>query len=220
MRHKSRTVGLAAIATLALATFGGGGCVYIQPPRIEVSSDTEQSAEQILGTYLLLSALGGAGAGAGANAADGLATLALIFPLRTQLVTQAVIGFHRDRGAWPTTADELHAYAESSPANPRLPADVLDGFVAERHENGDLTYSTREDRQHGRHVKITSAYRVTLPVPAALFAAPDSAELSRVVGGSTLNLNWSETFPPATPATPAVPSLPLTPSAPPTPTTP
>lgn len=204
-----------ALVAISLAVFGGG-CVYVQPPRVEVSGDTEQSAEQILGTYLLLSALGGAGSGAaaGANAADGLATLSLIFPPRTQLVTQAVIGFHRNRGTWPTSAAELRAYAESSPANPRLPADALEGFVAETQENGDLTYSTREDRQRGRHVKITPAYRVTLPVPAALFAAPDSAELPCVVGGSTLNLNWSETFPPAAPSQPLAPSATATPTSP------
>ena len=199
---------------LVLLGFGalGGGCVYVQPSHVEVSGDTEQSAEQILGTYLLLSALGG-----GAKGADALATLAAIYPPRAQLVTQAVIGFHRDRGVWPATADELRAYAESSPANPRLPADALAGLVAEQHENGDLTYSTREDRQRGRYVKITPAYRVVLPVPAGLFAAPDSAELPRPVGGSTLSLSWSEIFPsaPTAPAsTPAAPAAPVASSTP------
>ena len=199
-----------ALAALGVGVFGSG-CVYVQPPRVEVASDTEQSAEQILGTYLLLSALGG-----GAKGADSLATLAAIYPPRAQLVTQAVIGFHRDHGVWPATATELRAFAESSPANPRLPHDALEGFVAERHENGDLTYSTREDRQRARFVKITPTYRVILPVPAALFASPDAAELPRPVGGSTLSLNWSEMFPsaPATPTSTSTPAIPTTPTAP------
>ena len=158
-----------------------GGCVYVQPPRVEMA-ESGQSVEQVLGTYLLMSAW--------SPDAESLPALATLYPPRAQLVTYALIAFHRDRAAWPADAAELEGFVASSPANPALPTGALDAFVIEIRPDGSCTYSTAEDRRRGRFFTVTSDYRVSFPVPANPFAGPASPELGAPVTSSTLTMDW------------------------------
>lgn len=181
-------------ARLACASLLVGGCVYVEPARIELAEDGEQSAEQILGTYFLLSTVLGPGSAAEPGAArwsEGLSPLATLYPPRAQLVTHALIAYHREHGSWPTDAAAIRAFIESSPANPRLPVGTLDGFQLSTLPDGACTYSTREDRQRGRYFTLTAAYRVTFPVPAGFFASATSPERPPPASGSTLSVDWT-----------------------------
>jgi hypothetical protein len=141
------------------------------------------ASDEALGTYFLMSALAGK-----AGVPDFLAT---VYPLRSQIVTFAIIGFHRDRGTWPEGKEDLLAYAKSSPANPPLPEDSLAGLVIEKKEDGGVLYSTTEDRQRGREFTVSKTHRVTFPVPPHPFASP-AAEQTPAAKGSTISFDWGE----------------------------
>lgn len=173
-----------SLACAALVATLFSGCVYVQPPRVAVASDPEQSPEQILGTYLLFSSL--------SRDPEALPALVALYPPRAQLVTYALIAFHRERGAWPASATELETFLAASPANPPLPAGALDGFEIATKDNGDAAYSTREDRQRGRHFTLTSAYRVSFPASVSPYAGRDAVEFPPApAGGSTLSFDLS-----------------------------
>src|SRR5688572_22807614 len=99
----------------------------------------EMSAEEALGSYLVFSALTGKN-----NMSD---FLTIVYPLRSQIVTFSMIGFHRDRGVWPENEIELASYIASSPANPPIPDGALIGIKFQKREDGGIVYSTSEDRQ-------------------------------------------------------------------------
>lgn len=157
------------------------GCINVQtlPP------DSPATPEETLGVYLLMS-----GVGAKAARAD---FLAAVYPLRSQIVTYAMIGFHRDRGLWPASREELEAYVAGSPANPSLPKDALTGLTLERKADGSLVYSTLEDRQRGREFTISSTHEVTFPVPSHLFASPKSA-VAPVSRRATISFDWTQSI--------------------------
>jgi hypothetical protein len=123
--------------------------------------------------------------------ADLIGFLDLAYPLRSQVVTFAVIGFHRDRGVWPTSDQELLEYATSSPANPELPTESVEGFAAEVQEDGTLVYPTLEDRQRGREFTVTTSYRVTFPMAKYPFATADSTEAT-ASHKNTVSFNWGD----------------------------
>jgi hypothetical protein len=155
------------------------GCTTLESP----PPKKQMSAEETLGTYFLMSAFG-----AKTEIVDFLTT---VYPFRSQIITFAVIGFHRDRGVWPTSREELEDYATSSPANPALPEASLTGLLLEPKEDGSLVYTTLEDRQRGREFTISSQHTVTLLVPSYAFASPDStaAPVSRA---STISFDWTD----------------------------
>ena len=160
-----------------LPVFAGCAGVSSRP------AERKMTPEEAIGTFYLMSAF------SGRDAAPEF--LSIIYPLRSQIVTFAVIGYHRDRGAWPATAEEIAAYAASSPANPDLPEGALAGFAAERLADGGLRYSTLEDRQPGRELTLSSSYKLTFPVPSFPFATPTSHE-APTAQGSTMTFNWGE----------------------------
>jgi hypothetical protein len=165
------------IAILLMLCLAGCGSVGTRAP------ERTMTPEEALGTYFLMAALTGK-----SQAPD---FLAAVYPMRSLVVTFAVIGFHRDRGSWPTTEQDLIAYASSSPANPPLPSGAVAGFATRKREDGGIVYSTLEDRQRGREFTVSSTYKVTFPVPAYVFASPTSgtAPISR---GSTISFDWGE----------------------------
>lgn len=171
-RTAVRCLALALAAIMSLT-----GCVSV---RVR-SSDHRASPEDALGTYLLLTAMTGA-----ATNPDFLNTL---YPLRSQLVTYAVIGFHRDHGTWPITAQDLLAYAASSPANPPLLQDAVAGYTANVKPDGSVVYSTLEDRQRGRDFTVSPDYHVTFPMPKYPFASGHSAVATRSAP-STVSFDW------------------------------
>lgn len=141
------------------------------------------TAEEALGTFFLVSALG-----AKTGPSDFLATA---YPQRSQVITFAIIGFHRDRGAWPKDAVELREYAATSPANPPLPEDALTGLELKQKEDGSLVYTTLEDRQRGREFTISAAHRVTFRVPSYPFATQGSAP-APVSRTTTVSFDWTD----------------------------
>ncbi|MBI5383032.1 MAG: hypothetical protein HZA31_14130 [Opitutae bacterium] len=142
----------------------------------------QMSAEEALGTYFLMSALSGK-----AGASDFLTT---VYPIRAQIVTFAIIGFHRDRGTWPENAEALLHYAQSSPANPPLPAEALAGLTLAPKPDGGIDYSTTEDRQRGRVFSISSTHRVSFPVPSYAFANPN-AQPAPMAKNTTIGFDWT-----------------------------
>ena len=158
------------------------GCIYIKSPVVTVGETSEQSAEQVLGAYLLLSAMHG-------DASDSLPALAALYPPRAQLVTYGLIAFHREHEAWPVDAPQLQAYLQSSPANAPLPPDSLDGFEISVMADGSCAYSTREDRQRGRRFIITASHQVRFPVPASPYAGPNAADHSATTGSSIITID-------------------------------
>lgn len=117
--------------------------------------------------------------------------LATIYPLRSQIVTFAVIGFHRDRSAWPMSSEELSAYASSSPANPIVPEGALTSLEVSKKEDGGIVYSTLEDRQRGREFSIFSAYKVSFPVPSYIFTSSTSPAAS-VPRSTSIGFDWGQ----------------------------
>lgn len=164
-------------AISVLLGFSVAGCMSQGRPAVR-----QVSEEDALGTFFLMTAMTG-----GKNGVPDF--LATVYPLRSQIVTFAIIGFRRDRGAWPSSEQELLAYAESSPANPPLPKDSVSGYTAQTKQDGSVVYSTLEDRQRGREFTISPAYKVTFPMPSYPFATAGSppASASR---SSTLSFDW------------------------------
>jgi hypothetical protein len=155
------------------------GCVAMKPPPPE----KKMTAEETLGMYFLMSAL---------SSKDGMQDfLQTVYPLRAQLVTFAIVGYHRDRKTWPTSKEDLVEYVSSSPANPGLPEDALAGLELEQKADGSIAYSTLEDRQRGREFTISTDYAVTFPVPSYPFASATSAEVPPG-SNATLRYDWSD----------------------------
>lgn len=167
-----------ALVTLLITSGSLAGCVSRSP-----RAESRASPEEALGTFFLMTAITGGKSGV----PDFLAT---VYPIRSQIVTFAIIGFRRDRGVWPSSEQDLLAYAESSPANPPLPKDSLTGFTAQTKEDGSLIYSTLEDRQRGREFTISPGYKVTFAMPTYPFATAGSA-VAPSSKSSTISFNWS-----------------------------
>jgi len=143
----------------------------------------EMSAEEALGSYFVFSALNGK-----TSMSD---FLTIVYPLRSQIVTFSIIGFHRDRGAWPESETALVSYIASSPANPTIPEGALIGIIFQKKEDGGIVYSTSEDRQRGREFTISSKHRVSFPVPSYAYASPTSAA-APVSQNTKIGLDWSD----------------------------
>ena len=143
----------------------------------------EMSAEEALGSYFLFSALNGK------NSMPDFLTV--VYPLRSQIVTFSIIGFHRDRGVWPESEKDLASYVASSAANPTIPEGALIGITFQKKEDGGVVYSTSEDRQRGREFTVSSKYRVSFPVPSYAYASLTSAA-APVSQNTTVGLDWTD----------------------------
>ena len=158
--------------------FALAGCVSTRrPPPPE-----KLSAGEVLGTFLLMTAISGKADG------DFIET---VYPFRSQMVTFAVVGFHREHGTWPSGKDEVMAFVESSPANPPMPAGALEGLQMHVQDDGGVVYSTAEDRQRGREFTISAEHHVTMTVPSNLFASARATEIPPA-GGSTISFDWTD----------------------------
>lgn len=164
---------------------GLAGCAGTRPAAAgtrPTAPTKPSSAESVLATYFLMSALRG-------ELDDYLLS---VYPVRAQLVTFSVIGFHRERGDWPSTLDELVDYIAESPANPHLPADALAGLQLQTDAENNLVYSTLEDRQRGREFTISPAHQVSFPVPAYPFAGKAAPETKPDAEAPRFTFHWSE----------------------------
>jgi len=146
-------------------------------------SQKKMTAEEALGACLFISALG--------KARDAQDFLITIYPLRSQVVTFAIIGFHRDRGDWPGTGKELLAYAQASAANPPIPEGALTNLEVKKTSDVGIVYSTLEDRQRGREFSVSHSYRVTIPVPSYIFASPTSSVAPKSENVS-ISFDWGQ----------------------------
>lgn len=164
-----------------LIAFASTGC-------ISVRHRGSQNADEVLSTYFLMSAM------TGKDASD---FLLAVYPLRSQIVTFAFVAFHKERGAWPTSVDELANFVAASPANPAIPEGSLTGLEVRLKEDGSLVYSTTEDRQRGRDFVISAQYKVTMKVPKSLFASaqakehPSAKEVPSATA-STISFDWAD----------------------------
>jgi len=154
------------------------GCATTKAP-----PERTMSAEETLGVFFIVSALG-------ANDVP-YEALHTVYPLRSQIITFAIIGFHRDRGRWPASQEEVEAYAASSPANPSLPEDAVAGLELKQREDGGLVYTTLEDRQRGREFTISSTHKVSFLVPSFPFASSGSTP-APVARGTAIHFDWSD----------------------------
>jgi hypothetical protein len=139
--------------------------------------------QEALGTYFLLSSLG--------SKTDIPDFLATVYPVRSQIVTFAIIGFRRDRGLWPSNESELIAYAAETPANPPLPKGATTGLVVQTKEDGGITYSTLEDRQRGREFFVSVEYKVAFTVPSYVYASATSPT-APANKASTVEFDWGK----------------------------